>query len=218
VARPYLDNRQICYISVQNGTDTNLRRAYILHEGAHVQALLQKKVAQAYRVGGAILLYRLKSRSPSVEEEPLLHPEPWWNVVFVLPLFLRTLLRLIFLCGHRHKGPPITPRDPYSSRLPAGRSFFHLATYVTCLDCGHKFAYNHKTMQLVDFWGIHDAEAVAGIRRKFNGVFSPFRDLVASVGTFNTGIPMDVLFRSARLVAILTKRQWNKTRRLIGSN
>ena len=151
-----------------------------------------------------------------MEEGPLLPPEPWWNVVFVVPLFLRTLLRLIFLCRHRHKGPPITPRDPYSSRLPAGRSFRYQATYVTCLDCGQKFPYNHKTMQLADFWGIHDAEALAGIRRKCKGVFSPFRDLVASVGTLNTGIPMDVLTRSARLLAILGKRQWNKTRRLIG--
>jgi len=71
-------------------------------------------------------------------------------------------------------------------------------------------------MQLVDFWGIHDAEALAGIRRKFYGVFLPFQDLVASVGTLNMGIPMDVLVRSVRLLAILTKRQWTKTRRLIG--
>lgn len=181
-----------------------------------MQPLPQKKVAQAYRVGGAIVLYRLAARSPSIKEGPLLRPKPWWNVVFALPLFLRTLLRLIFLCRHRHKGPPITPRDPYSSRLPAGQSFRYLGTYVTCLDCGQKFAYNHKTMRLVDFWGTHDAEALAGIRRKFDGVFSPFRDLVASVGTLNMGIPMDVLFRSVRLVAISTKRQWNKTRRLIG--
>ena len=181
-----------------------------------MQPLPQKKVAQAYRVGGAIVLYRLKARSLPMEEGPLLPPEPWWNVVFVLPLFLRTLLRLIFLCRHRHKGPPITPRDPFSSRLPAGRSLRYLATCVTCLDCGQKFPYNHKTMQLADFWGVHDAEALPGIRRKCKGVFSPFRNLVASVGTLNMGIPMDVLFRSVRLVAILTKRQWIKARRLNG--
>ena len=72
-------------------------------------------------------------------------------------------------------------------------------------------------MRLVDFWGIHDAEALAEIRRKFYGVFSPFRDLVASVGTLNMGIPMDVLVRSVRLLAILTKQQWTKTLGWIGS-
>ena len=182
-----------------------------------MQPLAQKKVAHAYRVGGAIVLYRLAAGSISMEEGPLLRPGPSWNVVFALPLFLRTLLRLIFLCHHRHKGPPITPRESFSSRLLAGRSFHSQGTYVTCLDCGQKFAYNHKTMRLVDFWGIHDAEALAEIRRKFYGVFSPFRDLVASVGTLNMGIPMDVLVRSVRLLAISTKRQWTKTRRWIGS-
>ena len=181
-----------------------------------MQPLSERKVARAYRIGGAIVLYRLGARTISMEKGLLLHPEPWWSVVFALPLFLRTLLRLIFLCRHRHKGPPITPRESFSSRLPARRFSYGLGTYVTCLDCGHKFAYNHKTMRLVDFWVIHDAEAGARIRRKFDGVFSPFRDLVVSVGTLNMGIPMNVLFRSVRLLAILTKRAWTKKRHLIG--
>jgi hypothetical protein len=194
----------------------NFAALIILIEGAHVQPVAEKKAAQAYRIGGAIVLYRLPARSPSVEQEPLLRSEPWWSGVFALLLFLRTLLRLIFLCRHRHKGPPITRRESFSSRLPAGPPLRSLATYVTCLDCGQKFAYDHKNMRLADFWGIHDAEGLAGIRRKFDGVCSPFRDLVASVGTLNMGIPMDVLFRSVRPLANLTKRQWTKARRLIG--
>ena len=182
-----------------------------------MQPLPQQKVTRAYRVGGAIVLYRMPARSLSVEEESLVHSEPRWSVIFGLPLFLRTLFRLIFLCRHRHKGPPLTPRESTSSGLPAGRPFHRQGTYITCLDCGQKFAYNHKTMRVADFWGTHDAEAVARIRRKFVGVFSPFRDLVASVGTLNMGIPMDGLFRSVRLLAIFTKRQWTRTRRLIGS-
>jgi len=182
-----------------------------------VQPQRQKKVARAYRIEGSIVLYRSAARRQLKAERSLVRAEPWWGMVLGIPLFLRTLLRLVIACPHRHKGPPITLRESIPSNLP-GRSGYGRGTYITCLDCGQKFAYNYKTRQLVDFWGIHDAEALAGIRRKFNGVFSPFRDLVASVGTFNTGIPMDVLFRSVRLVAILTKRQWNKTRRLIGSN
>jgi hypothetical protein len=71
-------------------------------------------------------------------------------------------------------------------------------------------------MRLVDFWGIHDAEALAGIRRKFQGVFSPFRDLVANVGTLNMGIPTNEIVRSARILANLMKRQWARTRLWIG--
>jgi len=57
----------------------------------------QKKVARAYRVEGSIVLYRLAARSPSIAERPLLRSEPWWSMVFEAPLFLRTLLRLVFL-------------------------------------------------------------------------------------------------------------------------
>jgi len=32
---------------------------------------------------------------------------------------------------------------------------------------------------LVDFWGVHDAEALAGVRRRLEGFFSPLRGLAA---------------------------------------
>ena len=212
-----LIGERIRYISVHNRTDTNLRRAYHPVEGAHVQPLPQEKMAQGYRIGGTIVLYRLAARSPAMEERPLPRAESWWSTVFVPLLFLRTLLRLVFLCPHRHKGPPITPRESIPSSLTAYRSAYSRGTFITCLDCGQKFAYNHETRRLVDFWGIHDAKARAGLRRKFDGLFSPFRYLAASVGTLNMGIPMNELVWSVHRLAILTKEQWAKTRRLIAS-
>jgi hypothetical protein len=47
------------------------------------------------------------------------------------------------------------------------------------LDCGQKFAYDYRTGHLVDFWGVHDAEALAGVRRRLEGFFSPLRGLAA---------------------------------------
>jgi hypothetical protein len=182
-----------------------------------MQPLPQGKVARAYRIGGAIVLYPLAGRSLSMQERPLPHADPRWSIVFAPPLFLRTLLRLVFLCPHRHKGPPMTPRESIPSRLPPCRSVDSRGSYITCLDCGQKFAYNHKTRQLVDFWGIHDAAALAEFRRKFERLISPFRGLAASVGTLNMGIPMNGLVRSVHRLAILTRGQWTKTRRLIGS-
>jgi hypothetical protein len=44
-------------------------------------------------------------------ERSLLRAEPWWSMVFGAPLFVRALLRLVFLCPHWHKGPPITLRE-----------------------------------------------------------------------------------------------------------
>jgi hypothetical protein len=111
----------------------------------------------------------------------------------------------------------MTRRESISSRLPACGSADRRGTYITCLDCGQKFAFNHKTRQLVDFWGIHDAAALAGLRRKFERLISPFRDLAASVATLNMRIPMNELVRSVHRLAILTKGQWTKSRRLIGS-
>jgi hypothetical protein len=186
-------------------------------EGIHMRALPQGKVARAYRIGGAIVLYPLAGRSLSMQERPHLHADPRWSMVFAFPLFLRTLFRLVFFCPHRHKGPPITPRESIPSRLSLCRPFNSGGTYITCLDCGQKFAYNHKTRQLVDFWGIHDTAALAGLRRKFERLISPFRGLAAGVGTLNTGIPINVLVESVDRLAILTRSQWNKTRRLIGS-
>lgn len=177
----------------------------------------QKKVARAYRIEGSIVLYRAAARSLFKAERSLLRAEPWWSMVFGAPLFLRTLLRLVFVCSHRHKGPPITLRESIPSNLPGCRSVYGRGTYITCLDCGQKFAYDHKTGRLVDFWGVHDAEALAGVRRRVDGFFSPLRGLAARVGRLNMRIPMSELVRSVHHLGILTKGQWNKSRRLIAS-
>jgi hypothetical protein len=206
-----------CYVSVHNGTDMNLLRAYHPVEGSRMQTLQQEKVTRAYRIGGKIVLYRLEPRSLSIEERPRTRSGPWWNIVIALPLFLRTLLRLIFLCRHRHKGPPITPRESFPSSLSANRPLDSRRTHITCLDCGQSFAYNPKTRQFVDFWGIHDAEALAGLSRKFDSLLSPFRDLATSARTLHMGIPMNELVRSVDRLAILTREHWTKTRRLITS-
>jgi hypothetical protein len=182
-----------------------------------VQPQPQKKVARAYRSEGSIVLYRVAARSLSIAEIPLLRAEPWWSFVFGAPLFLRTLLGLVFLCSHRHKGPPMTLRESIPSNLIRCRSVYGRGTYITCLDCGQKFAYNHKTRRLLDFWGVHDAEALAAVRRRVDRFFSLFRRLAASVGRLNIGIPMPGLARSVRRLAILTKGQWTKPRHLITS-
>jgi len=185
--------------------------------GAHVQPQSQKKLANAYRIEGSIVLYRSAAKNQLKAERSLPRAEPWWSMVFGVPLFLRTLLRLVFVCSHRHKSPPISLRESVPSNLPGCRSVHGRGTYITCLDCGQEFAYNHKTRRLVDFWGVHDAEALAGVRRKVNGFFSPLRGLAASVGRLNMRIPMSQLVRSMHLLGIFTKVQWTKTRRLIAS-
>ena len=177
----------------------------------------QKKVARAYRIEGSIVLYRSAARSQFKAERSLLRAEPWWSMVFGVPLFLGTLLRLVFVCRHRHKGPPITLRESTPSNLAGCRSAYARGTYITCLDCGQKFAYNYKTRQLVDFWGVHDAEALAGVRRRLDGFFSPLRGVAASVGRLNMRIPMSQLLRSVHRLGILTKGQWTKSRSLIAS-
>jgi hypothetical protein len=183
-----------------------------------VQSQPQKKVARAYRIEGSIVLYRSAARSQFKAERSLLRAEPWWSMVFGVPLFLGTLLRLVFVCRHRHKGPPITPRELHPSNPPGCRSAYGRGTYVTCLDCGQKFAYNYKTRRMVDFWGIHDAEALAGVRRRVDGFFSPIRGLAAIVGRLNMGIPVREFVRSVRRLGISTKGQWTKSQRLIASN
>ena len=181
----------------------------------------QKKVARAYRSEGSIVLYRVAARSLSIAEIPLLRAEPWWSLVFGAPLFLRTLLGLVFLCPHRHKGPPMPLRESNPSNRPGCRSVYGQGSYITCLDCGQKFAYNHKTRRLVDFWGVHDAEALAGVRRRVDGFFSPLRGLAARVGRMNIRMNMSVpirdLVKSAHRLGILTKDQWNRSQRLIAS-
>ena len=167
----------------------------------------QKKVARGYRIEGSIVLYRAAARSLFKAERAPLRAEPWWSMVFGAPLFLRTLLRLVFVCSHRHKSPPIRLRETIPSILPGCRSVYGRGTYINCLDCGQKFAYNHKTRRLVDFWGVHDAEARAGVRRKVGGFFSPLRGLAARVGRRNMRIPMNELVRSVHRLGILTKGQ-----------
>jgi len=177
----------------------------------------QKKVARTYRIEGSIFLYRPAARSRFEAERSLPRPEPWWRMVFVAPLFLRTLLRLVFVCPHRHKSPPITLREPIPSNLLGCRPVYGRGTYITCLDCGQKFAYNCKTGRLVDFWGVHDAGALAGVRRTVDGFFAPLRGLAARVGRPNMRIPMSELVKSVHGLRNLTKGQWIKSRRWIAS-
>jgi|SRR5579862_1545363 hypothetical protein len=139
----------------------------------------QKKVARADRIEGSIVLYRSAARRQFNAKRPLSRGEPWWNIVFGVPLFLRTLLRLVFVCLHRHKGPPVTLRKPMPSNVSGCRPVCRGGSYITCLDCGQKFAYNHRTGHFVDFWGVHDAEALAGVRRRLEGLLSPFRGIAA---------------------------------------
>ena len=167
----------------------------------------QKRVDRAYRIEGSIVLYRPAARSQFKAERSLLRPEPWWSMVLWPPLFLRALLRLVFVCPHWHKGPPITLRESIPSNLPGCRSVHGRETYITCLDCGQKFAYSHKTRRLVDFWGVHDAEALAGVHRRVVGFISPLLGLVARVGRLNMSIPTSEVVRSLHRLGILTKGQ-----------
>jgi len=178
-----------------------------------VQPQLQKRVARGYRIEGSIVLYRSAARSLFKAERPLLRAEPWWSMVFGVPLFVRTVLRLVFVCSHWHKSPPIRLRESMPSNLPACRSVYGRETYITCLDCGQKFAYNHKTRRLVDFWGVHDAEGLAAVRRRVDGFFSPLRGLAARVGRLNMRMLMSQLVSSVHRLGILTKGQQSKSRR-----
>ena len=177
----------------------------------------RKKVARAYRIEESILLYRSGARSPFNADRPIRRADPWWNMVFGVPLFLGTLLRLVFVCPHRHKGPPITQRESIAYHVPGCRSIYGRGTYITCLDCGHKFAYNYKTRRLADFWGVHDAVALAAVRRRVYGFFSPLRGLAARVSRLNMSIPMGQFVRSVHRLVILTKGQWTKSRRSLAN-
>lgn len=167
----------------------------------------QNKLARAYRIEGSLVLYRSAAGTLFKAEGSLPRAEPWWSMVFGAPLFLRTLFRLVFVCPHRHKGLPITLRESIPSDLLGYRSLYGRRTYITCLDCGQKFAYNPKTRRLVDFWGVHDSKALAGVRRRVDVFFSPLRGLAARVGRLNLRIPMSELVRSVHRLGILTKGQ-----------
>jgi hypothetical protein len=178
---------------------------------------LQKRVARGYRIEGSIILYRSAARNLFKAERALPSAEPWWSMVFGAPLFVRTLLRLVFVCRHRHKSPPIRLREAMPTNLPASRSAYGRGTYISCLDCGQKFSYNHKTRRLVDYWGIHDAEALAGVRRRVDGFFSPLRGLAARVGRLDMRTLMGRLVSSVRRLGTLAKGQLSKSRRQIAS-
>jgi hypothetical protein len=153
-----------------------------------MQSQPQKKVARADRIEGSIILYRSAARSQFKAQRPVSRGEPWWNMVFGVPFFLRTLLRLVFFCPHRHKGPPVTLRESIPSNLC--RPDRRRGSYITCLDCGQKFAYDYRTGHLIDFWGIHDTEALAGLRRRLKEFFSHLRTLGARGGKLNMRTPM----------------------------
>jgi len=176
-----------------------------------MQPQAQKKAARGYRIEGSIVLYRSAARS-QFKAEKTLRAEPWWTMVFRAPLFVRTVFHLVFVCSHRHKSPPIRFRGSASSQ-PGFRSVYGQGTYITCLDCGKKFAYNHKTMRMVDFWGIRDAEALAAVRRRVDGFFSPLRGLAARVGRLNMRILMSQFVRSVRGLGVLMRGQQSKSRR-----
>jgi hypothetical protein len=163
--------------------------------------------APACRSERSVARYGFAPRSLPKAERSLLRAEPRWSMVFAVPLFLRTLLRLVFLCPHGHKGPPLTPRQTIPSHLSGCLSAYGRETYVTCLDCGQRFAYDHKTRRLVDFWGVHDAEALAGVRRRLDGFFWPLRRLAARIDTLNMTVSMSGLARSMLRIVILKKSQ-----------
>jgi hypothetical protein len=169
-----------------------------------VQPHRQKKTVHATRIQGSIILYRPAAKSLFRAKSSLPPAQPWWSAVFGVPLFLRTLLRLFIACPHRHKGHPITLREPIPSKMP-GRSDSGRGTYITCLDCGQKFAYSHKTRRIVNFWGIHDAEALAVVRRKFGEFFLPLRTHAARIGKLHLGTPRAQLVRPMNQSGILTK-------------
>jgi hypothetical protein len=66
---------------------------------------------------------------------------------------------------------------------------------------------------MVDFWGVRDAEALAGVRRRVDEFFSPLRGLAARVGRVNMKIPMSQFVRSVHRLGILTKAHEAKSRR-----
>lgn len=181
------------------------------------QPQLHRRAPRAYRIDGSIVLYHSAAKNQLDTESSSHSAEPRWSMLLVAPLFLRTLLRLVFVCPHRHKGPPITPREPIPSNLSECRSIHGRGTYITCMDCGQKFAYSHKTRRLVDFWGVHDAESLAEARRRVEEFFSPLRGLASRAGSLNMRVPMNEFARSVRRFGVLAEGQWTKFRRMIAS-
>lgn len=111
----------------------------------------------------------------------------------------------------------MTPREATPSSQAGGSAAYGRGTYVACLDCGQKFAYDCMTRRLVDFWGIHDTEALAGVRRRVDEFLSPLQNLARSMGRLKWKVPMGQFVGSVRRMGVLTKDQWAKSRRLIAS-
>jgi len=176
----------------------------------------QKRVGRAERIEGAIVLYRPAAKNQFKAETSQRRAEPWWSMVLGVPLFLRTVLRLVLVCRHQHKSPPMRAREPIRSNVHGCGTLDSRETYITCLDCGQKFEYNHKRRRLVDFWGVRNPEAVARVRRRVDGLFSPFQGLAGRFGRLNIRISSQ-LERSMRRLGKLMKGQWAKSRRLIAS-
>lgn len=211
---PFNTSSEIIFWSQQDRHEDSLRLASSC--GAIVRPQLQKKLTRAQRIEGAIVLYRSPARSAFKAERSPRRGKPWWSVVLGAPVFLRTLFRLVFVCRHQHKSPPMTLREAIPSNLPWCGPLYCRGTYITCLDCGQKFAYNSKSRRLEDFWGVHDAEALARVRRSVDGWFSPLQGLAARFGRLNIKISSQ-LDRSVRNLGILAKDQWTKSRSLIAS-
>jgi hypothetical protein len=171
--------------------------------------------ALASRSERSVARYGFAARSLPKAEGSLSSAEPRWSIVLAAPLFLRTLVRLVFLCPHRHKGPPITPRQTIPANQSGRLSACGRETYVTCLDCGQRFAYDHKSRRLVDFWGIHDAVALAGVRRRVDGVFFPLRRLAPRIDGRNITVSMSGLGRSIRRFVILKESQQVRFGRMV---
>ena len=201
----YRDKQTVLVSQCTQGDRHVSSRPLASSRGDHVHPQPNKKMARADRIEGSIVLYRSAARSQSKEEKLLFHAETWWNMLLGIPLFLRTLLRLVFVFPHRHKGPPVTLRESIPPHLPERPTVHGRGAHITCLDCGQKFAYNHRTGHLVDFWGVHDAEALARVRRSVDGFFSALRGLAARVGRLNMRIPTSQRVTSVHRVGILTK-------------
>jgi hypothetical protein len=48
---------------------------------------------------------------------------------------------------------------------------------------------------VIDFWGVHDAGALAGVRRRADEFLSPLRDLAATVGRLKVWNSMSALIK-----------------------
>ena len=166
-----------------------------------------KMAAPAFGSERFVARYSFAPRSLPDAERSLISAESRWSMVFAAPLFLRSLLRLVFLCPHRHKGPPLTLRETIPSRRSGCPSAYGRESYVTCLDCGKRFAYDPKTRRLVDFWGVRDAEALAGVRRRVDGFFLPLRKLAPRMDTLNMTVSMSGLARYMLRIVTLRSPQ-----------